>query len=44
MCKNSKRFLPDSTAPSFEGVLKNLLKEIESCHGWISPVIVGHIS
>lgn len=33
----------DRTAPRLRGC-KNLLKEIESCHGWINPVIVGHVS
>lgn len=33
----------DRTAPRLRG-WENLLKEIESCHGWINPVIVGHVS
>lgn len=44
MCKNSKRFLIQTGLHLRLRRCKNLPKEIESCHGWISPVIVGHIS
>lgn len=44
MCKNSKRFLIQTVLHLHWGGAKKLPEEIESCHGWISPVIVGHIS
>lgn len=44
MCKNSKRFLIQTVLNLRLRRCKNLPKEIESCHGWISPVIVEHIS